>query len=605
MKVDNTFTINAKTCTLKYNRQEGNATILGNGINYVIPIYQRPYSWTNEQLRTFISDLFISFWGNDTNSLEEPMFIGTMQLSIKNEKNEQDIIDGQQRLTTFLILIKVLKNKFPANRELDQISLDWLSTKVNNEKQQTYLEELKMTDLSLGSDTLNPYIKNALIIKELIEEQIEGEEGDSIDFNIDKFLNHLLSNVYFVVIETRAGLSKTLQIFNAINTTGLDLNGGDIFKIRMYEYLKDKKGYDENVFDEISQLYCKIDEYNEKLKSHVTNITGILDIYQYILIAKYNLPVVLYNYGVDRFFEQLFDTILGNQLHDHFKNNVNDVQLLIGDIDEIIEVRFEWEHKWRNKECLTLENTCAFHFIWLSRYSHYWKLTFVFLYKFKDQENYWDNMLEFNRQLSKLFFIYSIRFQKLKSDIYYGFMHRVIDAIINQPYYEVISLINSGIGKEEDHNKGWYDLNWFLSENLTENAKRKNLICRMSAMLDEDYKTSDANEIEKIRKNLFETSIDIEHIQSYHDSDGNKRDDIWEEWKGNINSIGNLMILEQTTNRSISNKPYELKIGRYSESVFSIVKNHSSNYTSWDLTKCIERKESEKRKILSYIFCIE
>lgn len=595
------FSIVAKTCTLKYNSQDTNDVILGNDVKYVIPIYQRPYSWTDEQLKKFISDIFISFWGNDGNSLPEPMFIGTMQLSAKNGTN-QDIIDGQQRLTTFLIFIKVLKCKFPDNEKLKEINLHWLSTKVNNGKQQSYLEEMLSSDLPFTDETQNPYLRNAFFINECIDEQIKNEEEIPANFDIDRFLKHLFSDVYFVVIETRAGLSKTLQIFNAINTTGLDLNGGDIFKIRMYEYLQDKKNADEKAFDEISRLYQQIDEYNEHLTYRATDISGILSIYQYILIARHHLPVVLYNYGVDRFFEELFDTILGNQLHDHFKNNVSNVELSVEDIEKIIAVRYEWENKWKTKEDFTLENACAFNVIWWSRYVRYWELTFVFLYKFQDEESYWHNMLEFNRQLSKLFFIYSIRFQKLKSDLYYGFMHKVIDAIVNASYSEVMTLINNEIGKEEDHNQGWYDLNWFLTENLTENAKRKNLICRLSAMLEEDYKTSDRNQVDTIQKQLFETTIDIEHIQSYHDSNGDKREDIWNEWQENINSLGNLMILEQNINRSISNNPYEIKIGRYPDSVFSVVKNHCTEHKYWDLSKCIERKEKEKRKILNYLF---
>lgn len=600
-KLNNEFSILAKTCTLMYNSQDSKDVILGNDVNYVIPIYQRPYSWTNDQLKKFIADIFISFWGNTGDSDPEPMFIGTMQLSARNG-NTQDIIDGQQRLTTFLIFIKVLKYRYPDNMKLKEINLNWLSTKVNSGKQQFYLDEILSSDLLINVETLNPYLRNAFFINEFIDEQIVHENEDAVNFKIDDFFTHLLGNVYFVVIETRAGLSKTLQIFNAINTTGLDLNGGDIFKIRMYEYLQDQKNAIETTFDEISQLYHKIDEYNDCLKYRATDIMGILTIYQYIIIAKYHLPVVLYNYGVDRFFEELFDTILGNQLHDHFKNNVSNVELLIEDIDKIIEVRYEWEKKWKNKENFTLESACAFNIIWSSRYVRYWELTFVFLYKFQNEESYWMNMLEFNRQLSKLFFIYSIRFQKLKSDIYYGFMNKLTNAIVNESFTEVMTLINEEIGNEEIHNSGWNDLNWYLTENLTENAKRKNLICRLSAMLDEDYKTSAKEKIETIQKQLFETAIDIEHIQSYHDSNGDKREDIWNEWQDNINSLGNLMVLEQNINRSISNNPYEIKIVRYPESVFSIVKNHCIEHKYWDLAKCIERKEKEKRKILNYLF---
>lgn len=610
MTIENQFSIIAKTCTFKYNNQEGNSIILNHNSKYIIPIFQRPYAWTEEQIGKFISDIFTSFWGNNNNSEEEPLFIGTMQLSAKNEKNEYEIIDGQQRLSTFLIFIKVLKDQFPQCKELETIKFDWLTTNVNNGKQQTYLENLINHNLQFKDEnTLNPYLKNAYLISEYIQEQINNHEDEiSISFDIEKFSRHLLSNIFFVVIETKAGLSKTLQIFNSINTTGLDLNGGDIFKIRIYEYLKDKKGYDDKIFNEISTLYQKIDENNSKLKQNVTDITGILGIYQYILIAQYNLPVALYNYNTDTFYQRLFDTIFNIHQWEHFKNNVSNIDLSLNEIDRIIDIRYKWKHDWLNLENYTAEDVCSVHFIWWSRYSKYWELIFVFLYKFHS-ENQNEEIFEFTKQLSKLFFIYSVRFQKLKSDIYYSFMHEVIAQIINSNSSKnVIDLIKAKIGKEEDHNGGWYNLNDFISENLTENTKRKNLICRLSAMLEENYLTTDKEEIKKITNKLFEISNDIEHIQSYHDKDGNKRENIWNEWQNNINSIGNLIILEQNINRSIGNQEYRIKISNnrklsYHNSEFNIVKNHITLHPyEWDLKKCIESKETEMLKILKYLF---
>jgi len=232
--VNSKFSINAKTCTLKYNTHNGEETILNDNTKYVIPIYKRPYSWTEEQIRKFISDIFRSFYGYDKDTPPEPMFIGTMQLSAKKyiaeNKTEQDIIDGQQRLTTFLVLLKQLKNVFPDNIELKNINLNWIETRVNNGAQNIFLSEFIENDLkNITEESQNPYIKNALLINELLNEEFTDDEDKKIEFDINGFITHILSNIYFVVIETRAGLSKTLQIFDAINTTGLNLNGGDIF----------------------------------------------------------------------------------------------------------------------------------------------------------------------------------------------------------------------------------------------------------------------------------------------------------------------------------------------------------------------------------------
>lgn len=599
MQAGSTFSINAKTCTFFYNNQENGDTILGKGRKYVIPIYQRPYSWTNEQIHKFVGDIFNSYWDEDGNVFEEPMFIGTMQLSEKNEHKEHEIIDGQQRLTTFVLLITVLKQLFPSCTRLQEMTVDWLTTKVNSGKQQSYLNEAIETDLASNSNSpLNTYINNKHLIKNIIIGEINGKEGDFSAFDITGFVSYLVSKVYFVVIETKAGLTKTLQIFNAINTTGLDLNGADIFKLRMYEYLTVKKNKNETAFEDISRLYKKIDDNNANANYHVAGINYILNIYQYILIARYSLPVDLYHLSTDTFYERLFDTIFKVNQWEHFKKKVNEIVLSLEEIDEVIDVVFQWENSSYN----SAEDACAVHFIWESRYSRYWILTFVFLFKFNKEDDCWDKLWNFLRQISKLFTIYSIRFQKIKSDIYYGFMHSLINVLVNGRYDELMDLLRDKIGKVEDH-QGWYDVNWFLTENLTENAKRKNIICKLSAMLHEKYQTNDEKEIDIIRTKLFENEYDIEHIQSIHDNDGSKREDIWSAWGENINSLGNLIILERTLNRKISNKPYEVKvIEGYGKSTYEIVRKQPFMYQDWDLKGCLQRKETERQMIVDYLF---
>ena len=160
-----------------------------------------------------------------------------------------------------------------------------------------------------------------------------------------------------------------------------------------------------------------------------------------------------------------------------------------------------------------------------------------------------------------------------------------------------MELLNNKIGKVDDH-KGWYDIEDILNGNIVYNAKLKNIICRLSALLDESYSSNET----KICNKLFGLPIDIEHIQSYHDSNGDKQEDILREWKEDINSIGNLMVLEENINRSISNGVYEVKLQRYPSSSFSIVNKQVSNYPAWDLGMCQKRKQEEVKKLLKYLF---
>ena len=155
------------------NREKDN-TILGNSTQFIIPIYQRPYSWSEIQIRKFMADIFVSFWGYNKDNSSEPMFIGTMQLSKKDDSGEQNIIDGQQRITTFLILLKVLSIRNPNSSQLNDFDFNWLVTKVNNGKQQENLKELiNSTSLSIeNNNNLNKYFNNALLINQIITEKL-------------------------------------------------------------------------------------------------------------------------------------------------------------------------------------------------------------------------------------------------------------------------------------------------------------------------------------------------------------------------------------------------------------------------------------------------
>jgi uncharacterized protein with ParB-like and HNH nuclease domain len=604
MKTKGQFNITAKTYTLMFNEQENGATILGNNINYIVPIYQRPYSWSEEQIKKFIGDIFLSYWGNDHQIICDPLFIGTMQLSEFNiAKNEYQVIDGQQRLSTFLILFKVLQIEFPNCQVLSKINLNWLRTKVNNGTQQSdFSNFLAVTSFENSTLLGNKYMENAFIMNNLLKEFMDEHESDSDEqcFDIDHFLKYLTSKIYFVVIETQASLSKTLQIFNAINTTGLDLNGGDIFKLRMYEYLCDKNpnfSDDERnkIFESISSLYELIDN-NNKVFGWVTDISGILEIFKYVIIARFDLPKNLFFYETNRFFDELFDSISDINRWENFKTvKEKNIELEIKDIEQIIINRYKWHEL--NQSLPTAEVACAWSFIWWSRYSRYHILIYIFSYRFNNTNDFEHNLFYFIKQLNKLFLIYSIRFQKIKSEIYYSFMYEVIDCLINKSFDELIELINNQIGTIQSH-KGGYDIETTLNGDITYNSKLKNIICRLSAMLDEDYSSNDIS----IRNKLFHQPIDIEHIQSFHDKNGNVRQKIWDSWGDHINSIGNLMVLEQNINRSISNSFYFEKIESYPKSKFQIVKRQISNFKKWELTDCQLRKEKEVNKILNYLF---
>lgn len=596
------FSINSRTCTLKYNDSNEN-TLIGVNIKYIVPIYQRPYSWTEEQVSKFISDIFISYWGNDCVVNEEPMFIGTMQLTEKyfssKSRNEQEIIDGQQRISTFLVLLKVLSEKFPESKELNSISYNWIETRVNKGSQDTFLKEFISSQIEYIPETQNNYLKNSYLIRDIINEQLSDENGHDIPFEIERFMKHILSNIYFVLIETYAGLSKTLQIFNAINTTGLDLNGSDVFKIRMYEYLKDIKGLEDSIFETISDVYEKIDQLNNKYGKE-TEISGILSLYQHVLIAKFEMPVNLHDYGSDRFFDELFDTMFGIAQHRYF-DKAKEVNLDLAEISKLIDVRYQWisgyyREDFKIAQYHTAKDYCISHQIGWSRYSRYWILRFLFVYRFPNDE---DKLPIFMELVSKYLVIYSLLFERTIYHVH-STIRQMMRMILKESATadEIIEFISTEIQKDVPmRGNSKKSIINVLKNDIVYSSKKKNLICRLSAMLDEEEILSSKLEVIKlIVGKLYSNEMDIEHIHSTEDSSISFDQSLQ-------NSIGNLVLLEYNLNRSLGKEPYTTKRPRYlSESTIASVKKIARENNKWTVDESISRRDSEIQKITDFLY---
>lgn len=575
--------------------------ILNSKTRYIIPIYQRPYSWTKDHIDKLLNDLFNGYYNNGI-KLFDDVFIGTMQLSfpkkISDNLYEQEIIDGQQRISTFLLLVKVIQLK---SKSVDiKIPLNWLSTEVNNNTQDADLKELiAITDTDLlKDDSSNIYIRNAYYISQKLDSFFDTDEETENLITIEDFLsNYIFEKVCFVVIQTFAPLSKTLKIFDAINTTGMDLGGNDIFKIRFYEYLKDFKNEDKQIFEDISSLYSRIDEINKE--GWKFGIQDILSNYQWIIISKYQLNKTLFNYNSNTFFEQLFDVILGINNHlnfDRTKISESNLEISIDELRRLIENR----NRRESEKNTILSVSCSTQLIVWSRYGRYWQLIMLFYYSFSEDENFEQKLEEFANELQKTLVVYSIIFDKAVNDMH-TFLRNLVDVmVVNKDSNLLINKL-----KEKRHFAS-NSFNNEINREIFHNAKKKNLICRTSAFLDEINHSDSLTD--EIREKIFHSPIDIEHIHSKSDElNDNEKLKLW---GSELNSLGNLIILESTINRSISNIPFNEKLRRYPESKFKIVRNLTqkateSNITEWTVDKAKERKTNEINKLNKYYFELE
>ena len=92
--------------------------------DFLIPDYQRPYAWTEEECQTLWDDIFqFAFPNNNSENFnnDEEYYLGTIVV-FNNKNNKLEIIDGQQRITTILLLLRAFYKKFEDSKMQDSNS---------------------------------------------------------------------------------------------------------------------------------------------------------------------------------------------------------------------------------------------------------------------------------------------------------------------------------------------------------------------------------------------------------------------------------------------------------------------------------------------------
>ncbi|GAA7851604.1 DUF262 domain-containing protein [Helicobacter pylori] len=226
---------------------------------YQIPIYQRPYQWTEENCKKLLDDLLSSY----EYYKESDYFCGSLVLIAIDTDSETnattyDVVDGQQRLSTFILLAKVLATLYNNEALNNKTSKDFLEKSLGDtdgekRKRLTFntiglnakddfvyaLEHFNDSQASKNKNNKNNYLKNAICLKDYLEKkEIE---------NINNFIKWLYLKVTFIKT-TCPNISMALRIFSVLNARGLPLHAIDIFKAELLKKLAKEKDQEEFVF---------------------------------------------------------------------------------------------------------------------------------------------------------------------------------------------------------------------------------------------------------------------------------------------------------------------------------------------------------------------
>ncbi|MBU3661558.1 MAG: DUF262 domain-containing protein [Flavobacteriales bacterium] len=284
--------------------------------NFVIPEYQRGYSWDITQCDKLWQDIEAFIASNAS----DPYFFGTIIVDC-SVANKFSLIDGQQRTTTFLLLLKALlmQLNIAIPKVLDDEESEALKAGLKAKRNKVMALLYKAEDEDIPS-MLKDYTKtqNILIIENKSINELFSKEVktiiEAVDFKTseqnvykiprkqkdNKYTKHFRNFKYFFdklgekseselnqfaniflekcqVIEIRSwDIEQAITMFNSLNSTGMPLSDADIISAQLYSNAGDNKTTFNDQWESINKLA------NELNSRKILDIDAVLQQFMYI-----------------------------------------------------------------------------------------------------------------------------------------------------------------------------------------------------------------------------------------------------------------------------------------------------------------------------------
>jgi uncharacterized protein with ParB-like and HNH nuclease domain len=220
---------------------------------FQIPEYQRPYLWSYDQVHDLLDDLTFAM----ENKPEAEYFLGSLVFQVKpidrsigRNFEENDLLDGQQRLTTLLLLVAVLRDlagdcdvsirntcqEFiyqEANRFLHIPERLRIQFTIRERSREFFEQFVKQVNGTQESDALRQFIareqdtsvQNMTSALRVIRDYFSSFDRD----RLARFLEFLLTKVMLIYVSTE-DLEDAFRLFTILNNRGLPLRNSDILK---------------------------------------------------------------------------------------------------------------------------------------------------------------------------------------------------------------------------------------------------------------------------------------------------------------------------------------------------------------------------------------
>jgi len=519
----------------------------GDKNQYIIPPYQRPYSWDEEQCGELFDDLFKAFEDEEINNY----FLGNIVIaSSLEDKKRLEVIDGQQRLTTLTLLLKALlffddKNKKLKNSiwelddRTDEAKEQRLKTMVFEDKDSKFLKE--SLELSLDSDCKikkqdNQFKKNICYFYKQLNTKKEANK------NLQLFADFLLYDVSILPIQTQGNnkdiaRENALKIFETINDRGLPLSDSDIFKAKLFSMALNEKKSDIFI-TEWKQLdvECSNIDYT---------IDAIFKIYTHIIRGKAKIKGT--EVGLRDFFTKNEYSPFNQEKNKNSKGYVK----ILEDIFKIIECISFYNDVI--KDPIQYEEFAPWFQI-LQEHRNKYPLTALFVYLYQNGFENKKQLVSFCKNLTRLSLDMTMKSQ-LQFQIY-----ELMIKIMNSEEYEYYS---SKI-KESD-----FEYLGIL----------KNAYALLAFYLQENQKVIVSYKFDKII-----SSKDIKKSN--------------EEWKGDYtDSLGNMLVIDVVKRRNVTLKE---KINSLQKSLLQEIQDLVVKFENWSYEDYQEREKIIRERLLAF-----
>lgn len=533
----------------------------GQDIPFVIPEYQRPYSWSDDEIITLFEDIWEFSIERTKPDGAKTYFLGCV---VSYEENgERQIIDGQQRITSLFLLLRAVFSML----ENDDNQTDEVKNFISKIKPALWKEN----EMTGKEDRSNILLRSEVvtdsgneILRKILETGVADEKAkDNYSKNYNKFIElykgkavtsgmqlfHFVLALlnYSILLPITADDQETaLTIFNTLNNRGLPLSDADIFKSYIYKKLDDagKKAFIQK-WKKLETDASKVDE----------SIQSLFYYHMFYLRArekddKSTTPGVR-KYYLDKNHNRLSVDIIDDLAESlHLWEVINGRESVDGE---------DWSQNMEIRKVLDC----------LSSYTNeFWKYPVsIFFMEHKSKPDFEEIFLKF---LRKLYVMLITRYLEIptinavKVDIL-----KLNVQIINNSH----PLFNAGFEDKKPEGEDAINAEKQRTDNLII-APHKNMVRMLLKLL--AYQ-------DPAQTDLLPKYWEIEHIfpqtwdSKYYDLDEN-------EANIKLEHLGNKLPLEKKLNISASNNYFDKKKGKYKDSKIAICQNlGNSSLVEWNL----------------------